>query len=56
MSPSEKFKGIAIFKNCLKIFAEFLTEKACFPRFSLVLGVESCYEVDGLSRLEMFDT
>ena len=25
------------------------TEKACLPRFSLVLGIESCCEVDDLS-------
>ena len=27
------------------------TEKARLPRFSLVLGIESCCEVDGLSCL-----
>ena len=27
------------------------TEKARFPRFSLVLGIESCCEVDDLSCL-----
>ena len=31
------------------------TEKACKPRFSLVLGQESCCEGDDLSCLGMFD-
>ena len=29
------------------------TQKASLPRFSLVLGIESCCEVDDLSRLGM---
>ena len=29
------------------------TENARFPRFSLVLGIESCWEVDDLSCLGM---
>ena len=31
------------------------TEKARLPRFSLVLGIESCCEVDDLSCLEMLE-
>ena len=31
------------------------TEKACLPRFSLVLGIESCCEVDDLSFLGMLE-
>ena len=30
-------------------------EKARFPRFSLVLGIESCCEVDDLSCLGMLE-
>ena len=31
------------------------TEKACLPGFSLVLGIESCCEVDDLSCLGMLE-
>ena len=31
------------------------TEKARLPRFSLVLGIESCCEVDDLSCLGMLE-
>ena len=31
------------------------TEKACLPRFSFVLGIESCCEVDDLSCLGMLE-
>ena len=31
------------------------TEKARLPRFSLVLGIESCCEVDDLSCLRMLE-
>ena len=30
------------------------TEKARLPRFSLVLGIESCFDLDDLSCLGMF--
>ena len=32
------------------------TEKARLPRFSLVLGIEGCCEVDDLSCLGMLET
>ena len=31
------------------------TEKACLPRFNLVLGIESCSEVDDRSCLGMLE-
>ena len=31
------------------------TEKARFPRFSFVLGIESCCEVDDLRCMVMFE-
>ena len=47
--------GAATEKARLLRFNLFPGTKAHLPRLSLVLGTESCYEVDDLSCLVMFD-
>ena len=38
-----------------KLMMGAATEKARLPKFSLVLGIESCCEVDDLSCLDMLE-